>query len=209
MEHNELEKIRVDKIHRMQQAGINPYPLRANPTHTTQAARQVFEQAETATPPAEVQVTLAGRLRSTRTMGKIIFAHIEDGSGRIQLFLRHNDLGDEGMKNFADYFDLGDFIEARGVMFRTRTGEISLHVKQFHMLAKAVTPLPAAKDEVVNGEIVRHATLTDPEVRYRQRYADLAVNEDVRQVFRTRAAIVRSLREFLDQRDFMEVETPV
>jgi len=94
-------------------------------------------------------------------------------------------------------------------MVRTRTGEVTLQVSQFHMLAKALTPLPAAKDEVVDGQVVRHATLADPEVRYRQRYADLAVNPEVREIFQIRAAVVRELRNFLDERGFLEVETPI
>jgi lysyl-tRNA synthetase class 2 len=127
----------------------------------------------------------------------------------VQLFLRANDLGQEKIELFNRYFDLGDFIQASGEMFRTRTNEVTLRVEEFHMLAKAITPLPAAKDEVVDGQVVQHATLAEPEVRYRQRYADLAVNPDVRRIFRTRAAIIRSLREFLDSHDFLEVETPI
>src|SRR4030042_616704 len=111
------------------------------------------------------------RLRSMRPMGKITFAHIEDGDGRIQLFLRANDIGQEQLDLFNREFDLGDFVQASGEMFRTRSGEISLHVESFQMLAKAITPLPAAKDEVVDGGVVRHAILSDPETRYRQRYA--------------------------------------
>jgi lysyl-tRNA synthetase class 2 len=113
------------------------------------------------------------------------------------------------MERFRDDFDLGDFIEASGQMTRTRTGEVSLLVKDFRMLAKAITPLPAAKDEIVDGEVVRHATLSDPETRYRQRYADLAVNPSVRDLFRTRAAVSRALRNFLDDNGFIEVETPI
>jgi lysyl-tRNA synthetase class 2 len=157
----------------------------------------------------EVQAAVAGRLRSMRPMGKITFAHIEDGTGRLQLFLRANDLGPEQIDLFNRMFDLGDFIQASGVMFRTRTGEPTLRVSEFQLIAKAVTPLPAAKDEVVDGEVVRHSVLSDPEIRYRQRYADLAVNPEVRQVFRRRAAIVRALRQFLDEHDFLEVETPI
>ena len=213
MEFSDLEKIRVEKINRLRELGIEPYPTRANPTHTTTEALKLFEAAEKAvTPESPIQsevVTLAGRIRSIRLMGKISFAHIEDGSGRVQLFLRVNDLGEEQMKFFADFFDLGDFLEASGEMFRTRTGEVTLHVRAFRMLAKAVSPLPAAKDEVVDGQVVRHATLSDPEMRYRQRYADLAVNPQVREIFRLRTAIVRALREFLDDRGFLEVETPI
>jgi lysyl-tRNA synthetase class 2 len=156
-----------------------------------------------------LQVTLAGRLRAMRPMGKIIFAHVEDGSGRIQLFFRVNDLGEEAMRQLTEEFDLGDFIETEGELFRTRTGEITLRVTSFRMLAKAITPLPAAKDEVIDGQIVRHATLNDPETRYRQRYADLAVNPEVRQIFRTRALIVKAVRQFFDEHEFVEVETPI
>ncbi len=212
MELSDLEKVRYEKINALKGMGIEPYPTRANPTHSAMEAVRAFEAAE-ASANAESQqaepVTLAGRLRSMRVMGKITFAHIEDGSGRVQLFMRVNDLGEDGMKLFADYFDLGDFIEATGEMFRTRTGEITLKVTSFRLLAKALSPLPAAKDEVVDGQVVRHATLTDPEVRYRQRYADLAVNPEARQIFRTRAAIARAIREFLDEREFLEVETPI
>ncbi len=113
------------------------------------------------------------------------------------------------MQRFKDQFDIGDFIQAEGDLVRTRTGEISLQVRAFKMLAKAITPLPAAKDEVVDGQVIRHATLADPETRFRQRYADLAVNEDVRKIFRTRTRTVSALRDFLDEHDFLEVETPV
>jgi lysyl-tRNA synthetase class 2 len=209
MDFSELEKNRLDKIHKMRERGVEPYPTRANVTHTTQAALQAFEQAEAGAEVTPLEVTLAGRLRSTRPMGKVTFAHIEDGWGRMQLFLRVNEVGQEQMQAFQDDFNLGDFIEATGVMFRTRTGEATLHVHSFRMLAKAILQLPAAKDEVVDGEVVRHATLADPEVRYRQRYADLAVNAEVREIFRARAATVKALRNFLDDRGFLEVETPI
>ena len=207
MELSDLEKIRLEKMNKLREMGIEPYPTRANRTHTTRDAIQAFEQAEPAGEP--VRATLAGRIRSVRLMGKITFVHIEDGSGRVQLFLRVNELGEQHMALFSDFFDLGDFIEAEGVMFRTRTGEVTLHVHAFRMLAKAISPLPAAKDELVDGQVVRHATLADAEMRYRQRYADLAVNPEVREVFRARAGIVRAIREFLDSNGFLEVETPI
>lgn len=209
MQFSELEKNRVEKILEMRAKGFEPYPTQAHITHTTQQAILAFETAEKDNPETLVEVTVGGRLRAMRPMGKIIFTHIEDGAGRIQLFLRVNDIGEDQMKMFLDYFDLGDFIEASGHLFRTRTGEISVYVKSFRMLAKAVTPLPAAKDEIVDGEVVRHATLSDPETRFRQRYADLAVNPQVRETFRKRTAIVRALQEFLDNMDFLEVETPI
>ncbi len=209
MELSDLQKIRVEKMRRLQEAGITPYPTRAHPTHTSGAATAAFEAAEAAGSPDPIEVTVAGRLRSLRSMGKVMFAHIEDRAGRIQLFLRINELGEERMNRFRDDFDLGDFVEASGKLFRTRTGEISVEVREYTLLAKSITPLPAAKDEVVDGQVVRHAALSDPETRYRQRYADLAVNPEVREIFRGRATIVRALREFLDERGFLEVETPI
>jgi lysyl-tRNA synthetase class 2 len=212
-EYSNLEEIRLEKIRQLRQAGIEPYPARARRTHTTQEALLAFEAAEAAAgDPAAIAplpATLAGRLRSLRPMGKITFAHIEDGAGRLQLFLRANDVGPDRLDHFNRMFDLGDFVQASGELFRTRTGEVTLRVVEFDMLAKAVTPLPAAKDEIVDGQVVRHATLSDPETRYRQRYADLAINPEVRQVFRTRAAVVSALRAFLDGRGFLEVETPI
>jgi len=208
-EYSNLEKIRLDKLERLRKADIEPYPTRAERTHTNQESIQIFEENEGKPGSLPVEVTLTGRLRSIRTMGKITFAHIEDGSGKIQLFLRADDVGLTSLELFNHDFDLGDFIQASGELFRTRTGEITLRVKTFRLLSKAITPLPAAKDEVVDGQVVRHATLTDPEMRYRQRYADLAINPQVRDIFRKRAAIVKSLRYYLDERGFLEVETPI
>lgn len=209
MELNNLEQNRLEKLLRLREAGHEPFPTRAKRTHTSQQAIKAFEAVETAGNANTVKATLVGRIRSIRTMGKITFTHIEDGDGRIQLFLRANDIGQEQLDLFNREFDMGDFIQAQGEIFRTRTGEITLRVESFHMLAKAITPLPAAKDEVIDGQMVRHARLEDPEVRYRQRYADLAVNQDVRRIFVARAATLRSLREFLDSHGFLEVETPV
>jgi lysyl-tRNA synthetase, class II len=208
-EYTKLEQIRLDKIHELRAEGIEPYPQRVERTHTSLEAIQAFEAVENVENADPVLATLVGRLRSMRSMGKVTFAHIEDGYGRIQLFFRANDIGKEQVTFFNRIFDLGDFIQASGKLFRTRTGEVSLWVDAFHIISKAVTPLPAAKDEVVDGEVVQHATLADPETRFRQRYADLAVNADVRELFRTRSAIVRSLQIFMDDRGFIEVETPI
>jgi len=205
----EIEKNRLDKIERLRNQGIEPYPNRVERTHTSQDAISAFEAQESSPEADPIRVTLTGRIRSMRPMGKIVFAHIEDGSGRVQLFLRANDLSKEQLNLFKQEYDLGDFIQASGEMFRTRAGEITLRVESFKMLAKSITPLPAAKDELKDGEIVRHATLTEPELRYRQRYADLAVNPEVRKIFLARAAVVRALREFLDSHGFVEVETPI
>ncbi len=213
-DYSSLEKIRIEKIQELRAEGIEVFPTRAERTHTAAEAIAAFETAEKESgqgnPPAEIKVTLAGRIRATRAMGKLTFAHIEDGTGKIQLFLRINELTQERVDFFNKLFDIGDFIQAAGVMIRTRTGEITLQVLDFKMLAKAVSPLPAAKDETAeDGTLVRHAALEDPELRARQRYADLAVNLETRQLFRKRAAIVRALRGFLDEHDFLEVETPI
>ncbi len=213
-EYTSLEKVRLEKLEQLRQEGVEPYPTRAERTHTSAQVISAFEAAEKAVPagqpPVEVKATLAGRIRAARAMGKLTFAHIEDGDGRIQLFLRMNELGQERVDWFNKMLDIGDFIQASGVMFRTRTGEATLHVHDFKLLAKAVSPLPAAKDEVLEtGETVRHAALEDPELRARQRYADLAVNPEVRLTFRKRAGIIHALRQFLDEHGFLEVETPI
>jgi lysyl-tRNA synthetase class 2 len=207
-EYNSLEKIRLQKLEELRAEGIETYPTRAKRTHLSTEAIAEFETKEK--DGVEVKATLAGRLRAMRAMGKVSFAHMEDGAGRIQLFLRANELGKERVDFFNKMFDLGDFIQVDGIMFRTKSGEVTLHVHDFSLLAKSVSPLPAAKDETLeDGTVVRHAALEDPEIRARQRYADLAVNPDVRDTFRKRAGIIKALREFLDSKDFLEVETPI
>jgi lysyl-tRNA synthetase class 2 len=208
-ERSELEENRLEKLRNIQAGGVDAYPPRSHVTHTTRQAITAFEQAETHADAPQVKATLAGRIRALRPMGKLCFAHIEDRDGRCQLFFRVDELGEEQMQFLGQNYDLGDFIEASGSMFRTRRGEVTLQVESFAMLAKALLPLPAAKDEVVDGEVVRHALLSDPETRYRQRYVDLAVNPEVREIFRIRAATLKALREFLDDHDFLEVETPI
>ncbi len=213
-EYSHLEKIRLEKIQELRAEGVEPYPTRAERTHTSLRAIAALEAAEKAAPegqpPAEVKVTLAGRIRATRPMGKLTFAHIEDGDGRIQLFFRVNEVGQEQIDFFNRMFDLGDFIQASGMMMRTKTGEPTLLVHHYKLLAKAVSPLPAAKDETLpDGTVVRHAALEDPEIRARQRYADLAVNPQIRETFRKRAGIIKALRTFLDNNGFLEVETPI
>ncbi len=207
-EYSSLEKIRLQKLEELQAEGFEPYPTRARRTHTSVQAIAGLEASEKEG--AELQAVLAGRIRATRSMGKLTFAHIEDGYGKVQLFLRVNELGQARLDFFNKMFDIGDFIEAEGTMMRTRTGEPTLLVKDFRMLAKSVSPLPADKDVTQeDGSVVRYAALEDPELRARQRYADLAVNPAVRETFQKRATAVRALREFLDGKGFLEVETPI
>ncbi|MGE5249532.1 MAG: lysine--tRNA ligase [Bacteroidota bacterium] len=207
-EYNPLEKIRLQKLDELQAEGVEAYPTRAQRTHTSAGAIAEFEAAEKEG--RQVKATLAGRIRAIRAMGKLTFSHIEDGYGRIQLFLRVNELGAERIDFFNRMFDIGDFVQASGTMMRTRAGEATLLVEDFRMLAKSLSPLPADKDVTrEDGTVVRYAALEDPEMRARQRYADLAVNPEVRELFRKRARIISALREFLDSRGFLEVETPI
>jgi len=203
---NDLERLRLEKAERLRRSGIDPYPARPQRTHTTAEAIAALEQGM---PSETVEATVVGRLRSIRRMGRAAFAHVEDGAGQIQLYLRSDDLGPEQLELFYEAFDLGDFVEASGRLFRTRTGEASLQVGRLAMLAKALSPLPAAKEETVDGQRVVHSAFDNPEARYRERYADLAVNPEVRHIFTTRARILAALRDFLDGQGFVEVETPV
>ncbi len=205
-EPSSLEEQRLDKLARLQEAGINPYPLRVERTHTSAQAIAAFEAAAEG---ETILATVTGRLVSMRDMGKTVFAHVEDGDGRIQLFLRRNEIGEEPHRIFRKLLDLGDFVQASGILFRTRTGEVSLRVSEWALLSKAISPLPVVKEREVDGEKVRYSAFSDVEERYRQRYADLAVNPDVRAVFRTRTKLVSALRRFFDEHDFLEVETPV
>ncbi|MFO7917681.1 MAG: lysine--tRNA ligase [Anaerolineae bacterium] len=185
---------RMEKSERLQEKGIEPYPARVERTHTTAEALEAFRENEE----EGIHVAVAGRLMSIRVMGKSTFAHIRDGSGRLQIYLRYDSLGEERYELFCDEIDIGDFIQVEGELFRTRTGETTVQVASWKLLAKALRPLP----EKFHG-------LRDTETRYRQRYLDLIANEDVREIFRTRTRIITALRHFLDERDFWEVETPI
>ena len=197
------EQQRRLKLENLREAGIDPYPARAHRTHTTAQAIAAFEKAVEDTAPVEVAVV--GRLVSIRIMGKSSFAHIEDSSGRIQLYLRRDLLGDDLYAMFRQNLDLGDFVEAAGTIFLTRTGEPSVRVERLRILSKALRPLPVVKEK--DGQVFD--AFSDKEQRYRQRYVDLAVNPEVRDIFWTRARIVSAVRRFLDGQGFIEVETPV
>lgn len=198
-----LMEARLQKLDRLRKEGLEPYPPRTKRTHTSTAAIAAFEKD------GDVRVSVAGRLRSIREMGKTIFAHIEDGEGKLQLYFRGEDLGQEQVLLLQEAFDLGDFIRAEGSLFRTRTGEVTLRVEAFQMLAKSLYPLPAAKEETVDGERIVHSAFDNPEARFRERYADLAVNPEVREVFKTRARVIVALRQYLNDLGFLEVETPI
>jgi lysyl-tRNA synthetase class 2 len=202
---------RVAKLARLRERGVEPYAYAFDPTHAAAAALDAFAAHEAAHPDAEMgeHVRVAGRIVAKRTMGKSTFAHIADRTGRIQLYFRVNDLADQ--YELLDLVDHSDWIGAEGTLFRTRTGEVSLKVASFTLLSKALRPLPFGKEEIdaETGERRVYSGFTDVEARYRQRYADLAVNPEVRDTFVMRARLTRALRQFLDDRGFVEVETPV
>ncbi|HSU13545.1 lysine--tRNA ligase [Longimicrobium sp.] len=205
---------RLAKLDRLRERGIEPFAYRYEPTHSATGALSLFQQwdegkGEAAGDGPEETVRLAGRMVSRRVMGKSTFAHLADRTGRIQLYFRVNDLGER--YELLDLVDLGDWIGAEGTLFRTRTGEVSLRVKSFDLLAKSLRPLPLGKEETdpETGERRVYSGFSDQQARYRQRYADLAVNPEVRDVFVLRARAVTALRRFLDDRGFIEVETPV
>ncbi|MBN2171547.1 MAG: lysine--tRNA ligase [Candidatus Krumholzibacteriota bacterium] len=191
------ERLRRDKerkVAALREQGVNPYPYGYARDATTADCR---EQAAAWIDGGKT-VALAGRLMSQRVMGKTSFGHLQDHRGRLQLFLRHDELGAESYQRFVKLVEPGDHLGARGRLFVTRTGELSLRVESWTLLAKALLPLP----EKFHG-------LQDPELRARQRYLDLAVNEDVRDLFERRSRILRFIRGFFDARGFLEVETPV
>ncbi len=197
-------------------AGIAPYAYSFARTHD---AAQAAAAMPAAAIPAEAGhaaadgqsdgpvVRLAGRVVSWRAHGKTTFGHLADQSGRIQLYFRADQLGPA--YELTRYLDLGDVIGVTGPLFRTRTGEITVRVESAELLAKSLRPLPLGKSEVVNGVTVHHSGFADPEQRYRQRYADLAVHPEVRVVFLARARMISAVRRFLEGRGYLEVETPV
>ncbi|MCR5342500.1 MAG: lysine--tRNA ligase [Butyrivibrio sp.] len=210
---NQLKKVRREKLADLQAAGKDPFQIvKYEQTHHAQEIRDNFDTLEVVpetdaegkqiTPelseiPAEKIVSLAGRMMSKRVMGKASFANLQDKSGRMQLYVSRNDLGDDSYAAFKK-MDIGDIIGVKGFAFRTKTGEISVHVKELTLLSKSLQPLP----EKFHG-------LTDTESRFRQRYVDLIMNEEVKDTFIKRSQIIQEIRNFLAARDFMEVETPM
>jgi lysyl-tRNA synthetase class 2 len=194
MELNDLQRQRLAKLERLRAAGIDPYPPRAARSHAVAEVLARFDDLAA----AGARVSVAGRLvGARRIMGKLAFAHIEDETGRIQLWLSRGDLGDEWFERFRDDLDTFDIVLASGTLRRTKTEEPSVFVERLELLAKALNPPP----EKWHG-------LTDVEARLRERYLDLIVNPEVREVFCTRARVITAMRRFLDSRGFLEVETP-
>ena len=188
----ELLKIRRDKLTALQEAGQDPFQItKFEKKNNTQEIRDNFESME------EQPVKIAGRLMSKRVMGKVTFCDLQDREGRIQLYVRRDEVGEEPYKAFKKY-DIGDIVGVDGVVFRTQRGEISVRAKEVTLLSKSLLPLP----EKFHG-------LTNQELRYRQRYVDLIMNPEVRKTFEVRSKFIQYLRRFLDNRGYIEVETPV
>jgi len=190
----EEEVIRRERLQAIKEAGLDPYPARVLRTHTVVEFLNHFEDLEKS---GEV-ITLVGRIKTIRVHGGLTFSHIEDGSGTVQLVIKKDHLGEENYKSFQNLVDMGDFVEISGRPFTTLKGEHSLGADKYRIISKSILPMP----EKWHG-------LTDQEARYRQRYLDLVANESVRNIFKVRTAVLSTLRKFLDDHGYMEVETPI
>ena len=188
----EVLRVRRDKLSSLMQAGSNPYQItKFDQTHHAQQIKDTYTDGE------EMNVSVAGRIMSKRIMGKAGFAHLQDGSGSIQLYVSRDSLGEENYAAFKS-MDIGDIVGVKGYVFTTRTGEISVHAQSVTLLSKSLQVLPE-----------KYHGLKDTDARYRQRYVDLIVNPEVRDVFVKRSRIISEIRRVLDDRGFLEVETPV
>ena len=203
-ERSHVEEARRAKRDAIAALGIAPFAYGYARSHTAAEALAAYADGMGDDGP---EVAVAGRIGAWRSQGKTAFLHLEDSSGRIQAYLRRDAL--EAAWELVQLLDLDDHVGVRGKLFRTRTGEVTVRASEITLLAKSLRPLPRGKIQVGDEGAQTFGGLQDPEVRYRQRYADLAVHPDVREVFRLRARAVRWLRHFLDSRNFLEVETPV
>lgn len=210
---SEQEIFRRKSLEEFRKLGINPYP--AELYEVNASAQEILTNYERQKSDYR-QISIAGRMMSRRVMGNASFAELQDETGRIQLYIRRDDLcpgEDKTMYNtvFKKLLDIGDIIGVKGYGFTTQTGEISIHVTALTVLSKALRPLPVVKEtkDEASGEITRHDAFTDPEQRYRMRYVDLIVNPHVRETFVKRTQLVNSMRQYLNGKAYLEVETPI
>lgn len=201
-EYSELLKIRREKINSLKEAGVNPYTYEFDVTHQSIKIIADFEKLE------NESVAIAGRIMSIRLMGKAAFFHLQDSEGKVQVYIRKDKVGNQAFDVFK-LLDIGDFVGIKGVVFKTRTGEISIIAEYFELLSKSIKPLPIVKEKMDGDEKIVYDQFADKEMRYRQRYIDLVVNPEVKEVFVKRSKIITSIREFLNDNDFLEVETPI
>ena len=195
---------RRQKLDKIREMGFQPYPYRFGRTHTSSTVKRDFETLES----SKTLISLAGRMMSVRRHGRAGFGHIQDEAGRIQIYLRKDTVRE---REFALYrlVDMGDIVGVTGTAFKTRTGEITVAVERFEILSKSLRPLPIVKEKIEADEHKIYDAFSDKEQRYRQRYVDLVLNPEVRETFRKRTRIISVIRRFLDERGFMEVETPI
>ncbi len=199
---NTLMKRRLEELEQLKSMNIQPYAYSYDVTNHSTEIKENYEKFENKT------VRIAGRLMAIRKMGKASFAHVQDSVGKIQIYLRRDDIGEQ-YKAFK-LMDIGDIIGVEGFVFKTRTGEISVHVKDLQLLAKSIRPIPIPKEVIdENGNKVVYDPFSDKELRYRQRYVDLIVNPEVKDVFIKRSKIISTIRNYLDNNGLLEVETPV
>ena len=194
----QIMDFRLEKLDQLIDNGINPYPVKFNSTHLNQEIIKNFSDYE------GKSVVIAGRIMVIRKMGKASFFQVMDSSGKIQIFIRRDDIGDASYSNFK-LLDIGDFIGIEGEVFKTKTGEISIKTIVMTILAKSIRPLPVVKEK--DGQY--YDSFTDKEQRYRNRHLDLILNPEVRETFHKRTKIIREIRNFLDNKGFLEVETPI
>ena len=195
---NQLIQVRKEKLEKIIAKGIDPYPSMFNPTHSSKEVLSKFNELE------NKSVIIAGRILSIRKMGKASFFHIQDSLGKIQIFIKKDDIGEDGYENFM-LMDIGDFVGVEGPVFKTKVGEVSIKTASLTILCKAIRPLPIVKEK----EDEVYDAFNSKEQRYRNRHLDLIVNTEVRNTFVKRSKIIKEIRSYLDKMDFLEVETPV
>ena len=201
-EFSDLLKLRREKINTLRDLGVNPYTYNFDTTHQSTQIIKDFEKLEN-----EI-VSIAGRVMSVRLMGKAAFFHVQDQQGKIQVYIRNDKVAENAFEVFK-LTDIGDFVGVKGIVFKTRTGEISIIAEHFELLSKSIKPLPIVKEKIEGDEKIIYDQFADKEMRYRQRYVDLAVNPEVKEIFLKRSKIITSIREFLNNNEFIEVETPI
>ena len=194
----QIMDFRIEKLESLINNGIDPYPPKFEPTHSSNEITSDYANYESK------EVVVSGRIMALRKMGKASFAQLMDSKGRIQIFIRKDDIGDESYSNFK-LLDIGDFIGVEGEVFKTKTGEISIKTTSLTILAKSIRPLPVVKEK--DGQLFD--SFSDKEQRYRNRHLDLILNPEVKETFHKRSMIIRTIRKCLDKRGFLEVETPV